>query len=582
MDDSYTYNIRVNDLLKKYGNENSVIDFLVKEVQDGTIGFPFNITFSKDPNVLFDNLMNTWLGISNKKYKMRSYLPNYATYLPPLFRGKPTTIRTDDEIYENVDILSDLFIEDIRLKANRLDEISVAEAWNDEDHLKVIFKKAIELSKDNSKVINNKILREAVYKSFAETKIFSPSWARQLLATVLGSKNLSGKRWLDISAGWGDRLLAAMSLNMDYVGFDPNVNLKKGHNEMITLFGNKKKHKVIYEPFETAEIPGGAYDVVLSSPPFFDIEEYSNNENQSIQKYESFHKWMVYFLFRSLLKAWENLKPSGYLILHIGDSKGLNIKLAEMTNIFIEHFLPNSSWEGSIGLEGSAGFARPVWVWKKEFHSQSAKKWSSRVSSVPNFNMRKYIFYASGLYEQFLTYQMSIKYPFFDQLTNSLFNFETLISEKINNSDDLVQQVENSIFGKQSKIFYSVVSNLDKTFLWVLLSSDIPTSSAIDNVIDVLKQKKFDGSNYAMFISDDLATKYHDYSNNVTTIISHPELSKYNPYLTSNFFKLLILYLYQYQGVNSTIEIIKKIMNTFMENFPTLSEINAFKRESKK
>jgi hypothetical protein len=156
-----------------------------------------------------------------------------------------------------------------------------------------------------------------------------------------------------------------MSLGMDYQGYDPHQALEPGHTAMINRFGNPALHRVSYQPFETAELGEGLYDVVLSSPPYFTVEEYAPGEKgQSVVTYPDLPQWQVRFLFRSLERAWSRLKEGGYLILHLGDSQ--KVHLAEATNLFIERYLPLASWEGVIGLAGAAGYARPVWVWKKE------------------------------------------------------------------------------------------------------------------------------------------------------------------------------------------------------------------------
>jgi hypothetical protein len=159
------------------------------------------------------------------------------------------------------------------------------------------------------------------------------------------------------------------------------------------MFGDPNIHRVIYEPFETATIPGGPYDVILSSPPYFTVEEYApGQQGQSIVSYPEYNQWMVKFLFTALEKAWTNLKVNGYLILHLGDAK--TIITSEATNIFIENYLPGASWEGVIGLQGEAGYPRPVWVWKKLPRYVKRNMWE------PEINNTKRTYNSSGTYPQ--------------------------------------------------------------------------------------------------------------------------------------------------------------------------------------
>src|ERR1019366_7352669 len=133
-----------------------------------------------------------------------------------------------------------------------------------------------------------------------------------------------------ISAGWGDRIFTACAMDMHYLGFDPNVALRFGHNELIDMVGGldskgKPKQKIIYEPFERSEEliteyvkSNGLFDICMTSPPFYIIERY-NGENQSTASYPEFKQWMVKFLFKSLNIAWKNLNENGYLAINISN-----------------------------------------------------------------------------------------------------------------------------------------------------------------------------------------------------------------------------------------------------------------------
>ena len=349
-------------------------DAFVAAVLTSKIRFPFQRGFMRSPAELFANLASRQTSQGNNAYSLRSYYPQYGLYEPPLFRGSPRTILADE--YTLVDILSDFYMEEERLKARRYDQpFSTLQAWADPSALKAIFNCAVSLGYNLEEHLHKStsttsghptILRKAIYKSIPEAKVFNPSWAKGLLRAVFGLQGLTGKRWLDISAGWGDRLLTAMALDMEYTGFDPNNELKVGHDAMIQQFGSAEKHCVRYEPFEKATNIGTDYDVILSSPPYFMVEEYAPGQvGQSIVSYPDFSQWMAWFLFASLSKAWAALKPGGYLILHLGDPQAREMRMAEATNLFIETLLPGSSWEGVIGVESGARFPRPVWVWKK-------------------------------------------------------------------------------------------------------------------------------------------------------------------------------------------------------------------------
>lgn len=394
-----SYEIVVDDLSKhltglQFNSNNDdtvypIIDYLFNQIRMGNIPFPFHRDQITDPSVLFDNIKMTKLPIDTSPYVMRSYLPKYNSYLPPKFRGKYLKIIRDEKYYYVADILSDYFVEDVRLQARKNDQLkSMLECWYDdycirEKLLIPIFKsKRID---EIPKILNPSFLRKSLYNVYSETGTFNPTGGKAILEAIFGTNaKLEGLKWLDMSAGWGDRLIIAMVLKMFYVAFDPNINLKQGHDQMIDMFGDKNMQKIYYEPFETANILGGPFDFCFTSTPFFDIEIYNEEQTgQSTNTYPKYTEWMVWFLFRSITRAWENIKYGGYLILHLGDNESTNT--TEQANIFIENFLPGSSWEGTIGLAGSSGFARPVWVWKKLKPSET-KIWDPE----PNFDPKLY------------------------------------------------------------------------------------------------------------------------------------------------------------------------------------------------
>lgn len=399
---------------------------------------------------MYENLKIIDLAITTEPYRLYSYYPKFFSYLPPKFRGSPTVIVGSNDTYNTADGLSDHFIEDVRLSAKRYDqEMSILESWDNDECLKGIFEKVL-----HEEFITPKIIREVLYHTIRETRIFNPTWAKALLKLVIGD-NLAGKKWLDISSGWGDRLLTAMLLDMDYIGFDPNFQLKPGHSEMISMFGDPNKHRVIYEPFETAKITE-LYDVVLTSPPFFTVEEYAKDQQgQSIVNYPNFEQWMVWFLFVSLEKAWNALNEGGYLILHLGDIR--TMIMSEATNIFIENYLPNCSWEGVIGIENDGKYPRPTWVWKKISYGQN--RWQPKKPAL--FYRSLYNTYPE-LHKELVRYQASLCVPDYlvrDEKVNRIqvkFDCDNLLIDSILqiNDEDTTISLLTKLFDDKSEGIY--------------------------------------------------------------------------------------------------------------------------------
>ena len=288
--------------------------------------------------------------------------------------------------------LSDHYNETERLKARRANRfLSPLESWNTpKSFLGTLVNNTISFSllydvlTIRSKVVDGKIipknkkkivniydlmfseeiafLNNCVYNMFSPCTIFRPSWGRgiiELLFEHLNVDNMSKIKFLDPSSGWGDRLISATTFDMIYHGYDPNKGLKGGHDNIIKDFGNPKKQIIKYIPFEDAKITE-CYDLVFTSPPFFDIEIYSDDKNQSISKYPEFKNWFENWLTPMISKMWDCIKYGGYLALYLGDTP--RRKIVDPVNKFILS-LKDSSIHAKISLSDYKGVE--IIIWKK-------------------------------------------------------------------------------------------------------------------------------------------------------------------------------------------------------------------------
>eukprot|EP00750_Incisomonas_marina_P020889 INCI4108.3.p2 GENE.INCI4108.3~~INCI4108.3.p2 ORF type:complete len:588 (-),score=111.95 INCI4108.3:2654-4345(-) len=205
--------------------------------------------------------------------------PKTASFLQ--FRARSSM---DD--YWQMDMLTDFFTEDLRMKARREDTpLSVWDAFhNDVNFQRALVNATLRRNQKNFNGFTPHAAREAVFEVMKECTQFKAS------LTVCIFRRFKATRVLDISAGWGDRLLGALASGVErYVATDPNVALRSGHNKLISKLAPLSRYKpnprisILYEPFETATLPAGeTYDLVFTSPPFFDFEIYTNLPGQSV------------------------------------------------------------------------------------------------------------------------------------------------------------------------------------------------------------------------------------------------------------------------------------------------------------
>lgn len=462
-------NIRDNLDKNTYAEYINSAKKLVPLVRNNTIWFPFQRYIKLDPDQIFENLIHFDLPIHQTKYQLKTYSTKNGFYLSPLFRGKSISMINNQSDYKNFDILSDFFIEDIRLRSKRYDqEYSTLQCWEVDNCLERILANALRYEN-----ITPETMRKAIYYEIRETGTFQVTRAKALIKLALGS-DTKDKKWLDISSGWGDRLLTAMSLDMIYTGYDPNIELKPGHDAMIERFGkffrentitnkiiptgSNARHKIYYEPFEKAIITDGPYDIVMTSPPFYDIEKYSvGQEGQSITNYPTFNDWVVNFLFASLIKAWDNLKEGGYLMLHLADAHLLDV--CEMTNIFIENNLPGSSWEGIIGVSGISENYRPVWCYQKLSRYENLNRWIGKINTIIP---RTLYYYHPKIQKELIKYYSKL----FIKENNNVIN------------NDKVDTVKNTLY----QYYPNLHDPIDDLFVNLMLSSMIEVLG-IDNTI---------------------------------------------------------------------------------------------------
>ena len=82
-------------------------------------------------------------------------------------------------------------------------------------------------------------------------------------------KYFNAKKILDPYSGWGDSSIAAIALDIEYVGIDSNPNLISAYKSMIDFFG-ATKIKFICDKSENVNIDYQP-DLIFSSPPFWEI-----------------------------------------------------------------------------------------------------------------------------------------------------------------------------------------------------------------------------------------------------------------------------------------------------------------------
>jgi 16S rRNA G966 N2-methylase RsmD len=300
----------------------------------------------------------------NKYYKLnkKEILTYIKNYKPIILKHIPKElIKYNLQKYNNsyfiikedylknfyINSVTDYFSEYVRIKCKFGNGISPYEYWK--KNKKIIIEQALK-KYGTLNIIN---LREIIYLN---TKLCN-NLRITVILTILDY--FKPKSWLDISAGWGDRLLGAIFYKINYYeSCDPNLELHKYYDNIITTFVTKSKRKnfIIHKRgFLESLFEKMDFDIVFSSPPFFKLEKYSDFSENSITKYNTEKDWCDYFFIPSLIKAYNHLKEGGIMILYMGGSNNVMNAMHKLDSIM--------EYQGIIYFYEKK--PRGMYVWKK-------------------------------------------------------------------------------------------------------------------------------------------------------------------------------------------------------------------------
>lgn len=195
-------------------------------------------------------------------------------------------------------------------KCRRSNYESPVDLWESDDFLRGLVRNRLRYSDR----LNDSSMRRGIKLSKYCVSNFKPMIALYLYKkyALSGISDGSG-RVLDYSAGFGSRLLAALSLGLTYVGCEPCVETR----ENLKRFGGFLSEQVggdftIVETGSEEYREGGKFDFIFSSPPYFDFEVYSKDPGQSILRYPSYEQWLEGYWRKTIQNARGMLNSSGH------------------------------------------------------------------------------------------------------------------------------------------------------------------------------------------------------------------------------------------------------------------------------
>tara|TARA_B100000683_G_scaffold118163_1_gene116221 strand:+ start:1611 stop:2534 length:924 start_codon:yes stop_codon:yes gene_type:complete len=180
-------------------------------------------------------------------------------------------------------------------------------------------------------------------------------------------KKYGASHVLDPTAGWGGRMLGAWALDIDYTGIDTNTELRPAYDGMIDFLDNEKEFdsnlfetkssnlKMIFENCLDVDFSQIPYDMVLTSPPYINLEIYEHMDPW--QSDELFYKDFFLPLFEKCLK---HIKPGGNVCFNISP---------KMYEDALKHGLPECDSEENLlqqlGQQKGKKKQDKIYIWQK-------------------------------------------------------------------------------------------------------------------------------------------------------------------------------------------------------------------------
>ncbi len=286
------------------------------------------------------------------------------------------------EDYRNINVITDFFTEEIRLTTSKRKfmEDTPMEMWK--KHFRDIIEAGRILQVEancSSSPVQPYFIRQAVFEMTKESSNFRPTLALSFY------KYFKPKNILDISAGWGDRLIGALAYSVhefefsSYVGFDPNINLQQAYRQIVDEFIpedlSREQFRVFPLPFEdsteTLLSLRHKFDLVFSSIPYFDFEQYDvghgaspGRKNQSTVRYKDQTLWVINFLIPTIRIAARFLEVGGNLALNM-EGYYVTILFKHYDDVFSA---ANLKYQGIIGYgsdDPQDKKIHPTYVWSK-------------------------------------------------------------------------------------------------------------------------------------------------------------------------------------------------------------------------
>lgn len=155
-------------------------------------------------------------------------------------------------------------------------------------------------------------IRRAVYMQagLSSSTFYRPHFAKLIINQPTG-------HLFDPCAGWGGRMLGTVAAGWTYEACEPNQETYSNLMRLIDFLSIHDQVRIHNRPVESITIPTS--DIVLTSPPYFNLERYNNDNDQCYNKWTNYNDWeknwfiplMEECITKTKMSAWNVMNHKG-------------------------------------------------------------------------------------------------------------------------------------------------------------------------------------------------------------------------------------------------------------------------------
>ena len=236
---------------------------------------------------------------------------------------------------------------------------TIYDIWNDPEEQKKLIENTRKRNRGGRTAAGN--VYECFRINLGSIVMFKSTTAKYLY------RKYGASHVLDPTAGWGGRMLGAWALDIGYTGIDTNTELKPAYDSMIDFLDKEQEFdsnlfeteasnlQMIYESCLDVDFSKIPYDMVLTSPPYINLELYEHMEPW--QSDEAFYKDFFLPLFEKCLK---HIKIGGNVCFNISP---------KMYEDALKHGLPECDSEEDLlqqlGQQKGKKKQDKIYIWQK-------------------------------------------------------------------------------------------------------------------------------------------------------------------------------------------------------------------------